>query len=273
MIAALRSAAFIVLFASTGLARSGTNCDARPPDADGLARAARSALQANAALDARDEPVAIIARVGTDLSRYGLTYSHAAFVLRDHPDGRWTVAHALNECGTARSSLYAQGLVNYFADDLVTQQFRIVWLSREIAAPLLDALNDGGDRALHERRYNVIARYDSGRYQNSTAWVLEMLVAAADGDAIYERGAVHARYASLGFRPDIIEIPYSKRVLGGFFSANTVFTDHPLGTRLSGNYPVVTVRAILRLARERQWIAHAVEFDRDGFAREPLGDG
>ena len=33
------------------------------------------------------------------------------------------------------------------------------------------------------------------------------------------------------------------------------FTDHPLATRLSGRYPVVTVRAIFRLARAQGWVA------------------
>jgi hypothetical protein len=46
--------------------------------------------------------------------------------------------------------------------------------------------------------------------------------------------------------PDRIHIPYSKRLLGGLFSANADFTDHPVATRLSGDYPVVTVRSILR---------------------------
>jgi hypothetical protein len=49
-----------------------------------------------------------------------------------------------------------------------------------------------------------------------------------------------------GFRPDVIHIPYRKRILGGLFSANTDFTDHPVATRLSGEYPVVTVRSIFR---------------------------
>ncbi|MEO8002022.1 MAG: hypothetical protein ABI644_09100, partial [Arenimonas sp.] len=42
------------------------------------------------------------------------------------------------------------------------------------------------------------------------------------------------------------------------FSANTVFTDHSVGARLSGEYKVVTVRSIFRYlqqvnAIEQQW--------------------
>jgi hypothetical protein len=46
--------------------------------------------------------VALITRVGQDLSRYGQRYSHMAYVWRDHPKGRWTVVHELNQCGTAQ---------------------------------------------------------------------------------------------------------------------------------------------------------------------------
>ena len=40
-------------------------------------------------------------------------------------------------------------------------------------------------------------------------------------------------------------------MLGGLFGSNVAFTDHSVGTRLSGSYPVVTVRSILRWIDER----------------------
>ena len=66
-----------------------------------------------------------------------------------------------------------------------------------------------------------------------------------------DRRAAYAFARSDGYRPDTIHIAYSKRLLGGLFSVNTIFTDHPVGTRLSGEYPVVTVRSILRYLQER----------------------
>lgn len=95
-----------------------------------VADAARTALLAAQQLDEVDAPVALIARVGTDLSKQGTVYSHAGFAVRDHAEGRWTVVHLLNECGSDRSGLYAQGLVNFFADDLVNEDLRIVWFTR-----------------------------------------------------------------------------------------------------------------------------------------------
>jgi hypothetical protein len=118
---------------------------------------------------------------------------------------------------------------------------------------------------MHDRDYNVIARPDSRRTQNSTAWVLEMLAVASlrgkaerpeatDGTTAsglpalprLDRARAQSIASGSGHVPDRIHIPYSKRVLGGLFSANTDFTDHPVATRLSGDYPVVTVRSILR---------------------------
>ena len=228
-------------------AHAGTACVDQAPSAESIARAAASALRVRDVLEAEDAPVALLARAGTDLSKYGLHYSHAAFVVRDHPAGRWTVVHLLNECGTDRSSLYAQGLVNYFADHLVTQDARIAWLPPELADRLARDLTGANVGALHDRGYNVIARPDSRRTQNSTAWILEMLaVAYLPPDVAVDRVRAQGIAEGTGHAPDRIRIPYSKRVLGGLFSANTDFTDHPVATRLSGDYPVVTVRSILR---------------------------
>jgi hypothetical protein len=237
----------LALAVAAPAALAGTTCVEQAPSAQSIAQAAASALRVRDVLEAEDAPVAVLARAGTDLSKYGLHYSHAAFVVRDHPAGRWTVVHLLNDCGTDRSALYAQGLVNYFADQLVTQDARIAWLPREVADRLARDLTGANVRALHDRDYNVIARHDSKRTQNSTAWVLEMLaVAHAPPGVAVDRARAQAIARGTGHEPDRIHIAYSKRVLGGLFSANTDFTDHPVATRLSGDYPVVTVRSILR---------------------------
>ena len=80
-------------------------------DADALARLLHDALSRDVA------EVAIVARVGSDLSRHGLRFSHAAFALRDSPGGSWRVVHLLNHCGQATGALYREGLINFFLDD------------------------------------------------------------------------------------------------------------------------------------------------------------
>lgn len=240
-------------------AQAGTTCDATTPSPRAVADAAATAHSVIVALDEADAPVALVSRVGTDLSKHGLRYSHAGFAVRDHADGRWTVVHLLNDCGSDRASLYAQGLVNFFADDLVAQDARITWLRPDVAERLAATLIPLRGDPLFVPRYNLIARPGSDEHENSTAWVLEHL-AAATRDNVHDRAQAWHIAQSLDYRPGHIRIPYSKRVLGGLFSANLVFTDHPVATRLSGDYPVVTVRSIVEwldaaglIADEREW--------------------
>jgi hypothetical protein len=235
-----------------------------------LEAAARTALLAAAALDAADAPVALIARVGTDLSKQGLVYSHAGFVVRDHAHGRWTVVHLLNECGSDRSGLYAQGLVNFFSDDLVNQNLRIVWFKPDAAVRLAERLKQMPRHSLHHPRYNLIARSGSDDYQNSTAWIVEMMASAWADRPVYDRRNAYAFAKGDGFLPDIIHIPYSKRVLGGLFSANTDFTDHSVGTRLSGDYPVITVRSIFRYLEQSGYVERQQEW-RGGRLQSAMG--
>ncbi|MEH6420641.1 DUF2145 domain-containing protein [Pseudomonas sp. CGJS7] len=251
--------------------RAGTGCDAQTVSPDKLAAAAQTALTVAAALDERDAPLALVARVGTDLSKQGLVYSHVGFVVRDHPAGRWTAVHLLNECGSERSNLYTQGLVNFFSDQLVNQDARIVWLQPEQAQRLAERLRALPRNDLHQPRYNLIARPGSAEYQNSTAWVLEILGASLpSGGADSGRGGAYLAAKRDGFVPDRVHIPYSKRVLGGLFSANVAFADHSIGTRLSGDYPVVTVRSIVQYLDRRGHVVAQREW-RNGRLMEPLG--
>ncbi|MBN7135408.1 hypothetical protein A7A76_01545 [Lysobacter enzymogenes] len=266
--AAAMLAATLVLLPAQG--RAGTGCSNEPLAPRKLADAAQTALTVADALDRRDAPLALVARVGSDLSAQGLVYSHVGFVVRDHPAGRWTAVHLLNECGSDRSHLYSQGLVNFFADDLVNQDARIVWLEPELARRLTQRLRALPQGALHQPHYNLIARPGSAEYQNSTAWVLETVGAALSPTPAPNRGAAFAAAQRDGFRADRVHIPYSKRVLGGLFSANVAFTDHPIATRLGGEYPVVTVRSIVEYL-ERSGRVQAQQEWRNGRAMATLG--
>jgi hypothetical protein len=241
-------------------AHAGTSCEAQAMPPRAIADAAATALGVAAALDDADAPVALVSRIGTDLSKHGLRYSHAGFAVRDHPDGRWTVVHLLNDCSSDGSGLYAQGLVNFFADDLINQDARITWLRPDVAERLGSRLRALPHDALYTPRYNLIARPGSPQYQNSTAWVLEHIAAAIPFKPAQTRPQAYQLAVGHGFEPDRIRIPYTKRIVGGLFAANLVFTDHSVATRLGGEYPVVTVRSILQwldtagLERdEREW--------------------
>jgi hypothetical protein len=265
MSARCRIVALLLALASPPLI-AGTDCRERTVTPTAVAAAAQTAMRTRAALDAVDAPVALVARVGTDLRAHGLVYSHVGFARREHADGPWTVVHLLNRCGTDRSGLHAEGLVNFFSDQLVNQDARVLWLEPALAARVAASLDGDAIFALHQPRYSVIARPDSRDYQNSTAWVLDVLASASLASDAPSRAL--ARQAATDHRPDRIHIPYRKRVLGGLFSANLAFTDHPIGTRLAGDYPVVTVRSIRDWLRRRGVIVAEREW-RNGVEQAP----
>lgn len=250
----MKCALWALLLIGAEIAQAGTQCRQRLADPQEWAAATRAALNVVAELEQRDAPIALVARVGTDLSRQGIRYSHAGFVVQDHPDGRWTVVHLLNHCGTDNSGLYAEGLVNFFGDSLVTYDSRIVWLKPKRADELLRLVMSDEIHHLYEPHYNVIAHPDSQRFQNSTSWVLELLAASAIKLDHIDRGMAQSQARALDYRPFTVHIPYSKRITGGLFSANAHFTDHSVKARLSGEYRVVTVESIFDWLRRIRWV-------------------
>jgi len=261
MNACIRTLCLLVVSWATST-QAGSACSERVASPRSLAAAAATAMTVAEQLERSDLPVALVARVGRDLAAQGLVYSHVGIVVRDHPSGRWRVLHLLNDCGSERSALYVEGLVNFFADDLERQDARLIALEPTLAARLLTRLDHAALRALHEPRYSLIARPHSRQYQNSTAWLLEVL-AAAQLPQPSARIRAQALLQAQAFAPDEIRIAYSKRVVGGMFSANLAFGDHPVSARLAGRYDVVSVRSILRHLEAQGQIAQQWEW-RDG---------
>jgi hypothetical protein len=101
------------------------------------------------ALDQSGADVVVLARAGQDLSRYGLRYSHLGFAYRQRDAlgaSVWRVLHKLNQCGTAESALYRQGLGDFFLDDL--WRFEAAWVvpTPEVQRKLLAAADRPGAR-------------------------------------------------------------------------------------------------------------------------------
>src|SRR5690348_10867675 len=101
----LAALAFFVAVAPA-VGHAGRTCATRPPDVETERRSMALAERTARSLDASGAQVAIIARAGQDLSRYGLSWSHMAFAYRERPGSPWRVVHKLNHCGTATGALY-----------------------------------------------------------------------------------------------------------------------------------------------------------------------
>jgi hypothetical protein len=247
---ALALAACAVAFALP--AAAGQNCEAKRPSVESmtkdLALAASVAEQLDAMATRDGTRVVVIARAGQDLSEYGLRWSHLGIAYRDAAalDGRgaWRIVHKLNQCGSDRSTLYRQGLAEFFGDGLFVHEAGIVPLTPEVQARLLRELgNDGMLTRLHEPRYNMLAYPWSGPYQQSNQWALETLAMLVE-PGIASREAARNWLRDSGYRPQTVRVSAMKRLGARIGTAHIAFDDHPFDRRMAGQIDTVTVESV-----------------------------
>ena len=229
-------------------AQAGTACHEQDYDASKFMHVMEYSLQVRQALDDSGARVAIMARVGQDLSKYHLYYSHVGIV-RKMPDGQWLVLHELNECGTAESSLYNEGIGNFFLDDIFRFDSLLIIPSDALQTALLQRIDNGQAKKIHEQKYNMLSYAYSTRYQNSNQWVLETLAAASDNNVQTREDAQH--WLKLHrYQPETLDIPAVTRLGARMFKANISFDDHPFDRRMSGKIDTVSVESITRFMQQ-----------------------
>ena len=241
-----------LLLCGTG-AFAGTPCEEVATSAGTMQKALELARKVTDKLDESGAQVALVARVGQDLSKYNLRFSHLGFVVRDHPDGKWSVVHDLNLCGTDASQLYVQGVGNFFSDDLFAYEAGILVLPDELQKRLEKILISGSQiKRMHEKKYSVVAYPFSTLYQNSNQWVLEVLASAMapEGD-VATRAEAQKWLKEAGFEPTLLKIPAMTRLGGRMFKANIAFNDHPDEYRWSDRIYAVTVDSMFDFLRKR----------------------
>ncbi len=239
-----------IALAAPLLAQAGQPCENRPLAPHEIVLSMDLAQRTVAALDASGAQVALVSRAGQDLSKYGLRYSHMGIAVRDHPAGRWTVVHELNDCGSAVSGLYNEGMGNFFLTDLYRMEAQLVIPGPDAQARLARLAATRTPLRLHEPRYNMLSYVYSTQYQNSNQWVLETIAAAlAPGGQVETRAEAQSWLRSRGFQPPTIEIPAAVRLGARMFRANVAFDDHPFDRRMAGQIDTVTTDAVVRMLR------------------------
>lgn len=231
---------------------AGTACSEKVPTPETVEKALNLALKTKVALENSDAQLALISRVGQDLSKYHLRYSHVGFVWRDHPEGRWLLVHDLNECGTASAALFNEGLGNFFLDDMFAYDTEILIPSPAVQQRIVSFLKSGQAKKLHSDRYNMVAFPFSTQYQNSNQWVLETLAATLSTEnPILTREQAQAWLKLSGYTPTTLDIPALTRLGGRMFKANIAFDDHPTDRRVAGHIDTVTAISINRFLKSR----------------------
>jgi hypothetical protein len=245
---------------ATTTAHAGRSCEQRPPTALAVGRAMLLAEATARRLNQSGADVVVIARAGQNLSEYGLRYSHLGFAYRQREGDStvWRVVHKLNQCGSARASLYRQGLGEFFLDDLWQYEAAVVVLAPQAQAHLRALLADNGAVArLDTPAYSMVAYPWSDRYQQSNQWAIETL-ALAEEPAAATRGRAQAWLRLHGYEPTTLRISALKRLGARLASANVAFDDHPDEKRFSDRIETVTVDSVFRWL-EREGLGGAVQ--------------
>jgi hypothetical protein len=254
----------VALACLASVAAAGQACIEKPLAAADVRAGMTLALDVRNALDREHAQIALVARVGRDLSRYGLRYSHVAFAWRGHPRGDWTMVEALNQCGTATSALYDDGLANFFLDDMFAYQAKVVIPSPEVQRRIADVLAAGDGGRFHEPRYNLVAYPFATRYQNSNQWLLETLADALAERPIGNRSDAQAWLRASGFLPSTLHVPAIERLGAQLFRVNVAFDDQPIDRRMAGKIDVVSAESVLDfvLRVDPGAVARVIEVDR-----------
>lgn len=234
-------------------AHAGQNCQESELSLAQLHKAMSTAQRVTQELEARKEDVALLGRMGQDLSSYGLKYSHMGFLFRSSPEGPWRIVHLLNACGTDKSDLWYQGVGNFFLDDLHSYDAVLVIPAKPVGDRLLRRFQDANAlHSVHSERYSLVGYPFSTRYQNSNDWVLETLASVSATDAqINNREQAQAWLKITGYRPSELRIDPLKRLGGRLLKANVAFDDHPSALRFSGRIQTVTVESIIQFLSTR----------------------
>ena len=248
--AVIAGSLFTLVFMSAPV-HAGRSCDEKPADPNRLIQGFELVQKVKINLDQSGAELAIIARIGQDLSKYRLKYSHLGIV-RKLDDGRWMVMHELNQCGTARSDLYNEGLANFFMDDPYRYEAMLMIPNIEIQRRILSTINSSTPKALQDPRYNMLAHPISTKYQNSNQWALETMAAALANDVqVSNREQAQSWLKYANYRPTTLEIPMLTRLGGRMFRANIAFDDQPFDRRMAGHIDTVTVDSIDRFLQTR----------------------
>jgi hypothetical protein len=239
--------AFLLGFSN---AEAGQDCEQHTLTLERLDDSLVLAQKTRRALDASGAKVALLARAGQNLDDYGLRYSHAGWAYKH--DGEWLVVHKLNQCGTAVSAIYRQGLGEFFLDDLYRYEAAYVIPSPE-AQKRLEALFEQPTHLtrMHTRAYNMLAYPWDTRYQQSNQWALETFAMAMEPD-VESRKSAQAWLRLRHYTPTVLKIGALKRLGARITRANVAFDDQPVNARAANRVETVTADSVFVWMRDSE---------------------
>lgn len=218
--------------------------DARAaPSAQSVLDAGRLAQKTYLLLDQLDQEVALISRMGQDLSQFGLRHSHIGFVVRNLRRGEWGVVHLLNAEDGVHSAIFQEGVVNYFSDSPFRLEADVLTLPERFQ-PALRELLIRAPLSVHCNDYSLTSHPWSLTTQNSNQWVAELLACALGGIAQPTRPKAQAWLREQGYVGTTLPISLPTQWAGPLLRDSIRFDDQPLLERRAGKVTTVTVESV-----------------------------
>jgi TonB family protein len=222
------------------------------PNKQALEYGLKMAQRTQDSLNRSGADVVILGRAGQDLSAYSLRYSHLGFAYRQtdiNGANVWRVVHKLNECGTAESALYRQGLGDFFLDNPWRYEAVAIVPRADVQSQLLAVITDNAQLArIHHKPYNLVSYVWGQKYQQSNQWGIETMAMAMDAgtnDTPYTRSQAQAWLAGKSYQPSTLKIGPLTRLGARIGSANVAFDDHPDEKRYADRIETVTVDSVI----------------------------
>jgi hypothetical protein len=223
-------------------------CD--PPDtldAGQKDRLFRFGAAIKAELDKSGRRLALVARSGTDLSRFGVRYSHAGFSLRASPDTPWAVRQLYYACDEKQPRIFDQGMLAFVLgmNEPTLGYVSVLLLPEPDGAEIEQAALDKRlALQLLGATYSANAYPFSLRYQNCNQWVVEVLAAArgrlqaADTPPESLRERAQAWLKTQGYEPSVIDVGWRPLMWGPAFVPWLHNDDHPEEDQMQKLYRV-----------------------------------
>jgi len=247
-------------YSSTDFCSGKSTISARVQD-----RLLRFAAVATEQLQASGQPVALVARSGLELQRFGHRYSHAGISLQEGVELPWAVRQLYYACDEKRPRLFDQGLAGFVfgTDNSHTSFLSLVFLP---AGPARDALLQAAQNkplaiGLVAERYSANAYAFSSRYQNCNQWLAELLGLAWGLVDTHKprRDAAQAALKDLGYQPEPTVIDSRLVMLAASFIPMLNLDDHPEEHRLAMRLRVSMPATIESFVRQREPAAQRLE--------------
>lgn len=265
-------AAASLLAAALGAQAGSLQLCSKPPEASAAEqdRLIRFAAVIKAELQASGQDLALVARSGLDLARFGLRYSHAGLSLKGNANAPWSVRQLYYDCDTRKPRLYDEGLSGFLlgTHDPALGYASVVLLPPEAAEPLARAgLDDDRARSLLGERYSANAYPWSLQYQNCNQWLIELLASAWGGSSADTqsppRQQAQAWLQAQGYKPHAVDVGWRALMWLGAFIPWLHSDDHPSEDLAARRYQISLPDAIEGFVRERWPQAQRIEFCHD----------